>query len=85
MKKSVKNIWRTNSFTYICGRFTLNEKRMITTTTHFLPRSVQNEVRDILDKELEQARIRKSKIRQARLIIKLKRRYSFGLNRLGMN
>lgn len=50
-----------------------------------LPRTIQEEVLDMLESEEGTVFMKASKIRQARMVIKLRQKYHFRRNKLGMN
>ncbi|MFT7613289.1 MAG: hypothetical protein ACI9J3_002261 [Parvicellaceae bacterium] len=50
-----------------------------------LPQTIQDEVLDMLESDTGTTFMKASKIKQARTVIKLRQKYSFKRNRLGMN
>lgn len=50
-----------------------------------IPQEIQLEILDILESEKKEELIKASKVKQARLIVSLKRKYDFKERSLGMN
>lgn len=50
-----------------------------------MPQEVQLEILDILESERKEELVKASKIKQARLIVSLKKKYDFKKKSLGMN
>lgn len=50
-----------------------------------LPRTIQDEVLDMLESKEGETFMKASKIRQARMVIKLRNKYGFKRNKLGLN
>ena len=50
-----------------------------------LPTTIQDEILDILEDGKEEAVTKAVKTRQARVVVKLRKKYNFRKNRLGLN
>jgi len=50
-----------------------------------LPTNIQNEILDILEDGKEEAITKAARTSQARVVIKLRKKYNFRRNRLGLN
>ncbi|CAG5087809.1 hypothetical protein [Parvicella tangerina] len=50
-----------------------------------MPQEIQLEILDILESERREELIKASKVKQARLIVQLKKKYDFEKRSLGMN
>ncbi len=50
-----------------------------------LPQNLQNEVLEMLDSDNERTFVKASKMKQARMLVKLRKKYNFSMNKLGLN